>query len=337
MARWLDLWKLALTATSKDEGRTWTKPIRAPKFVNSNAKIWGQKTSDGKYATVYNPSEFRWPLGISTSADGLNYTNLLLVNGEISGMRYGGAYKSYGPQYTRGIIEGNGTPPDKNMWVTYSMNKEDIWVSSIPVPVKDKADGPINDVFNDLKDGEELNSWNTFSPVWAQVSIEKMKDGTKALSLKDADLFDYAKAEHLFPETKKVTIEFSVTPMQFASSNLQVEVQDAKGTPCTRLIFAADSAIYLKVGYRLKRIGKYKAGEECKIKLALNTEQRMLFPTVDGKEGGASLFFAPLESVQKLVFRTGDTRRFPDAETPTDQNYDVPKAGEKDIADSVFY
>jgi hypothetical protein len=107
------LWKNALTSISTDNGKTWpTNAARAPRFVNSNAKIWGQRTSDGKYATVYNPSEFRWPLAISVSKDGLDYTNLLLVNGEISTMRYGGAYKSYGPQYVRGIEEGNGVIPD---------------------------------------------------------------------------------------------------------------------------------------------------------------------------------------------------------------------------------
>jgi len=112
--RVVGLWKNALTGISKDEGKTWSPVVRAPHFVNSNAKIWGQHTSDGKYATVYNPSEFRWPLAISTSEDGLNYTNLSLVQGEISTARYGGNYKSYGPQYTRGIEEGNGNPPDGN-------------------------------------------------------------------------------------------------------------------------------------------------------------------------------------------------------------------------------
>lgn len=72
--RAVGLWKYALTSISKDEGKTWTyNPTRAPGFVNSNAKIWGQKTSDGKYATVYNPSEFRWPLAVSVSDDGLKY------------------------------------------------------------------------------------------------------------------------------------------------------------------------------------------------------------------------------------------------------------------------
>ena len=201
------LWKYALTSISKDEGKTWQYgPLRAPGFVNANAKIWGQKTSDNKYATVYNPSEFRWPLAVSTSDDGLNYKNLLLVNGEISSLRYGGAYKSYGPQYVRGIQEMDGTPPNGNMWVTYSMNKEDMWVSKIPVPVSDKITVNVNDIFNDKKAGEELNEWNIFSPLWCKVIIEKTKD-KKALALHDSDPFDYAKAERIFPTAKKITIE----------------------------------------------------------------------------------------------------------------------------------
>ena len=178
------LWKNALTAISNDNGKSWpANAARAPKFVNSNAKIWGQRTSDGKYATVYNPSEFRWPLALSVSDDGLNYKNLLLVNGEISPMRYGGAYKSYGPQYVRGIVEGNGTPPDGKMWVTYSMNKEDIWVSTIPVPITEKATAHANEEFNEMAEGKELALWNIYSPLWAPVKIEKAGAG-KSINIK---------------------------------------------------------------------------------------------------------------------------------------------------------
>jgi hypothetical protein len=42
------------------------------------------------------------------------------------------------------------------------------------------------------------------------------------------------------------------------------------------------------------------------------------------------LFFAPLASVERVVFRTGGVRRFPDADTPTDQMYDLPHGGEQD-------
>src|SRR5690606_13620507 len=121
-------------------------------------------------ATVYNPSEFRWPLAISVSDDGLHYKNLLLVNGEISAMRYGGAYKSYGPQYVRGIQEGDGLPPDGGLWVSYSMNKEDLWVAKIPVPVQESTD---EDAADDFGKAGTLNKWNLYSPLWASVSVSE--------------------------------------------------------------------------------------------------------------------------------------------------------------------
>jgi hypothetical protein len=58
--------------------------------------------------------------------------------------------------------------------------------------------------------------------------------------------------------------------------------------------------------------------------------------TVNGKTIGTRIFFAPVASIERVVFRTGEVRRFPDADTPTDQNYDVPKAGEKDQL-AAFY
>lgn len=331
------LWKYALTSISNDEGRTWQyNPTRAPGFVNANAKIWGQKTKDGKYATVYNPSEFRWPLAVSVSDDGLNYKNLLLVNGEITSLRYGGAYKSYGPQYVRGIQEGEGIPPNNNLWVTYSMNKEDIWLSDIPVPVKGKMDKHINDQFASMKEGEELKEWNIYSPLWAAVKIAKLPGGAKALSLSDSDPFDYAKAEHVIPETKKLTAEFSVVPMQQRSGLLDIEFVDAKGTPCIRLSFDSTGSVITKAGYRNKSLAKYTAGETFDIKVELNTETRFYNVTINGKNTGANLFFAPVQSIERIVFRTGSTRRFPDADTPTDQNYDLANADSRD-AEAVYF
>ena len=334
--RVVGLWKNALTSISNDEGKTWIyNPLRAPKFVNSNAKIWGQKTSDGKYATVYNPSEFRWPLAISVSDDGLNYKNLLLVNGEITSMRYGGAYKSYGPQYVRGITEGDGTPPDGNLWVTYSMNKEDIWIASIPVPVTDKVTQNVNEVFNDLPDGKELNQWNYNSGLWTPVAIEKF-NGAKALSLQDWDPFDFAKAERVVPSSQKITTEFTVIPQQNNSGCLDIEFTDAKGNAGVRLSFDSTGNLITKAGYRNRNLTKYNAGETCNIKVELNTSNRFYTVAVNGKALSPGLFFQPLASIDRVVFRTGHVRRFPDADTPTDQDYDLPNGGDQDKK-AVYY
>lgn len=325
------LWKNALTSISKDEGRTWQyNPLRAPKFVNSNAKIWGQKTSDNRYATVYNPSEFRWPLAISLSNDGLNYNKLLLVNGEITSMRYGGAYKSYGPQYVRGIIEGNGIPPDGKLWVTYSMNKEDIWVASIPVPVRDSVTEHANEVFSQLPEGTELDLWNYNSGLWTPVTIEKAASGQKALTLKDWDPFDYARAERVIPSSKRIVTEFTIVPQQADHGWLDIEFTDARGTPGVRLSFDSAGALITKAGYRNRNLMKYAAGETYNIRVELNTDTRFYTVSVNGKTLSPGLFFAPLASIDRVVFRTGHVRRFPDADTPTDQMYDLPGGGEQD-------
>ncbi|MBN8781970.1 MAG: six-hairpin glycosidase [Sphingobacteriales bacterium SCN 48-20] len=324
--RVVGFWKYALTSISADGGRTWQyNPVRAPGFVNANAKIWGQRTADGRYATVYNPSEFRWPLAVSVSNDGLRYHNLLLVNGEITSMRYGGEYKSYGPQYVRGIMEMNGILPDSAMWVTYSMNKEDIWVSRIPVPVVDKETGNVNDVFTNLPAGKELDRWNLYSPLWCRAEISR-QGNEKILSLHDSDPFDYAKAERMFPVSGTVIAEFAITPKQADNGHLDIEITDEKGTACLRLSLDSTGTVYTKAGYRNRSIGTYKAGEKLTVKIELNAATRFYTVTLNNGKPVNNICFAPIAKAQRIVFRTGGVRRFPDADTPTDQDYDLPGA-----------
>jgi len=326
--RVVGLWKNALTAISADNGKSWPEnATRAPGFVNSNAKIWGQKTADGNYATVYNPSEYRWPLAISTSKNGLDYTDLLLVNGEISPMRYGGNYKSYGPQYVRGIMEGNGTPPDGKLWVTYSMNKEDVWVSAIPLPVNEKATSQVDEDFNKLPVGKELSLWNIYSPLWASVKIETVNN-ERVLVMKDKDPFDYAKAERIFPSGTKVATSFTIIPSQDNHGQMDIELVDSKGMAGIRLTFDSSGTLSAKAGARYKNFMKYKTGESYHISIKFNATNRFYTVTVNGKDVLTSLAFQPIAEVSRIVFRTGEVRRFPNVDTPADQTYDLPKAGE---------
>ncbi len=330
--RVVGLWKNALTAISIDNGKSWPESaFRAPGFVNSNAKIWGQKTSDGNYATVYNPSEYRWPLAISTSKNGLDYTDLSLVNGEISPMRYGGNYKSYGPQYVRGIEEGNGKPADGKLWVTYSMNKEDIWVSGIPAPLSTTVKTHVNDDFSKMPAEQALAFWNIYSPLWAPVKVENGN-----LVLKDKDPFDYAKAERVFPASAKLSTSFSVTPKQDNFGLLEIELQDEKGMATVRLTFDTAGVLSAKAGARYKNFLKYKAGETYDIKLKLSTANRFYTITVNGKDVLTSLAFQPVANVSRIVFRTGDVRRFPDVDTSADQTYDLKNAGEAEKKEAVY-
>ncbi|MEN2398996.1 six-hairpin glycosidase [Flavobacterium sp. MC2016-06] len=332
------LWKFALTSISKDEGKTWEyNPTRAPGFVNSNAKIWGQKTSDNKYATLYNPSEYRWPLAISTSNDGLNYNDLLLVHGEVSPMRYGGNYKSAGPQYVRGISEGDGIPPDGKLWVGYSMNKEDIWVASIPVPVTSVVTENVNDVFNNLPNGEELKLWNTYDLSWASTKIEKKADGKKWLTLRDQDFFDYSRAERVIPFAEKMEAVFTVMPEQNNHGLLQIEFQNKQGLPAVRLVFDSDGLLKTKTGARFNTIAKYEANKVYKITVKLNAKKRSYTIKVNDEKESTKIFYAPVDGFERIMFRTGEQRHSPDADTEPDIDdfVDLPDTG-KLIPEAVF-
>lgn len=334
----IGLWKHALTSMSKDNGKTWEyNALRAPGFVNSNAKIWGQKMSDNRYATVYNPSEYRWPLAISTSDDGLNYTDLLLVHGEISPMRYGGNYKSAGPQYVRGILEGNGTPPDGKLWVSYSVNKEDIWTASIPVPVTSEVKADANDVFNNLPDGDELKMWNTYDLAWASAKIEKKADGKKYLTLRDHDAFDYARVERVLPFAQKMEATFTVVPEQNDKGLLQAEFLNKQGLPAIRIIFDADGQIKVKHGARLGGMGSYEAGKEYTINVKLDVSSRSYYIKVNDSKETYKIFYAPVDGISRIMFRTGEQRYTPNPDTAPDtpEYVDLPNTG-VEIPEAVF-
>lgn len=335
--RVVGFWKNGLTTISNDNGKTWPDAAsRAPGVVNGSAKMWGQRTSDGRFATVYNPSEFRWPLAISTSDDGLNYYNLWLLHGEISPMRYGGNEKSYGPQYVRGIMEGDGTPPGKDMWVSYSVNKEDIWIAKVAVPVKNEVKGTVNDDFNKMKAGEELNEWNIYSPLWAPVRIEK-KNGEKVLMLKDEDRHEYAKAERVIEANQTGTIEFSLMAAQNNYGMMDIECQNAKGDVAIRMTLDSAGRLQVKAGAKYKNVMGYDANQLYNVKLVYNTFTRLYTIEVNGKQVLRALTFAPVDKIQRVVFRTGSRRYFPTPDTPAEQTYDLPNAGTPETKAAIFY
>ena len=298
---------------------------RARGFVNSNAKIWGQRLSDGSYATIYNPSEYRWPLGISLSKDGLEYTTLNLVFGEVPPMRYGGNYKSYGPQYTRGILEGNGTPKDNDLWVTFSVNKEDIWVSHIPVPVQTVAHAHANDHFAEVQSLADLKAWNIYSPVMAPVSVA---DGW--LTLADSDPFDYARVERKIPATRELKVAFDLKAGQNRHGLLQIEFLDEQGTACSRIEMTDQGEIRCKGGARYGGLGKYEPNKVYHIEAILSVSRRLIEVYIDGKKAGQRMFFAPVQSIERVMFRTGGQRFFPTIDTPADWDGTLDHAGDTD-------
>lgn len=328
--RIVSLWKHALTSISEDGGNTWAEPIaRAKGFVNSNAKIWGQRLSDGSFATVYNPSEFRWPLAISLSKDGLEYTTLNLIYGEVPPMRYAGQYKSFGPQYVRGIQEGNGVPEDGDLWITYSVNKEDMWVSRIPVPVQQEATAHADEDFSQFKQLSELTMWNLYSGVWAPVSLEE-KGGRTWLTLKDKDPFFDAKVERKIPHTRELTVEFDLMAEQADCGHLEIEFVDDEGTACARIDLTDQGEMRSKGGARYGRVVNYEPGKVYHVKVDITLENRNSTVYIDGKKTTTRMLFAPVESIERVVFRTGARRHHPTVDTWADQFDDLPRCNEAD-------
>lgn len=325
--RKVGLWKHALTSMSYDGGNTWKEPVkRAHGFVNSNAKIWGQRLSDGTYATVYNPAEYRWPLAISLSNDGLEYTTLNLVNGEVTPERHYGLYKSFGPQYTRGILEGNGTPPDNDLWVTYSNNKEDMWVSRIPVPVLTAATTHANTDFSQYQTLADMTDWNIYSPLWAPVALNG-----QWLTLSDKDPYDYAKVERVIPATQELKVAFDVKPMQNDHGQLNVEFLDDKGNMCARIVLDATANMKVKGGARYGGMVKnYEPGKVYHVEAMLSVDGHTGTYFVNGKKAASRMFDTPVEHITRIVFRTGDLFDYPNIETPADQTEDMPRADEED-------
>ena len=331
--RKVGLWKHAVTSLSADGGNTWRLVNidgklgcdRAPGFVNSNAKIWGQRLSDGTYATVYNPSEYRWPLAVSLSKDGLDYTTLSLVNGEVTPLRHGGQYKSYGPQYVRGVQEGNGMPKDSNLWVAYSNNKEDMWVSRIAVPVRQHATTHAQpfDIRTKLTD---LTDWNIYMPRLCPLLL---RDGW--LTLYDSDPYDYAKAERVIPNTKELEVEFDLIVGQNGYGELDIEFVDDAGTVCSRIVVDSTGVIRVKGGARYGTIlRRYEAGNTYHVKAVLSTSLHRAVYYLNGKKACVRQFDTPVESISRIVFRTGMLFDKPDINTPADQDYDMPRADEHD-------
>ena len=221
--------KMGWTTTSGDDGKTWSQPTVPPTLVTGKAKVWSQQTPDGRFALVYNPStRYRYPLIVVTSDDGVRFSDMRIVQGELPIQRYAGLHRSIGPQYVRGISrwsDDGSRSGERAMWLVYSMNKEDIWVSRVPVPIvadPTATDAPI---------------WNSYSPLWAPVTVEGDE-----VRLEDRDPHDYAAATTIFPETRNAVITFDVLARQIGATLHVSAYEKFSGAPAATLQIAPPAA-----------------------------------------------------------------------------------------------
>jgi hypothetical protein len=330
--------------TSQDNGDTWSGPVRCTSLTYSSAKIWAQRLNNKQYALVYNPTNSlaRHPLCITTSDDGIRYDQLLNVHDEVPPKRFWGKGKRPGPQYVRGIIEGNGDPPGDDLWVVYSVNKEDIWISSIPVPVKGKVNAPVTDDFNSMELGGTVTNWNIYSPLWCPVGISESPDSTEnVLMLKDRDPYDYAKAVRVFQQSDLLTIRFQL----YVEANpeiFEMEVVSAKGSRCVQMQIDGNGS--LLVNNSVDPVSQVSEIPSCKwiqIEISINAPEERYHVRIDAKTTVENFQFAAAEKPERIIFRTGPYRLQDDVQEYKSGNefspgWDEPGADEP-VPESVIY
>lgn len=301
------LWKWSYAALSADEGQTWSTPVRVPSLIMAGGKQWGQRTSDGRYAICYNPIEtqpYRYPLITITSDDGIRFDSMCVVHGEVPPRRFFGENKDFGPCYVRGITEGEQQPKDQNMWLTYSVNKEDIWVARVPLPVRTTWNGPVNDRFDQILPHDVIPNWNLYRPKWANVYA----DG-HSLCLTDSDRYDYARAIRVFEQGKRVNIRLRLKVVTENGEPFEIDVTDRHGE---RML-----SLSLKDGVicsQQQTLAAYHPNEWMDINLTLDTDKRTF--SCFGRTLPA---LHAVNSVERISFRTGSWRNLPDRQTPNQE------------------
>jgi hypothetical protein len=109
---------------SRDQGKTWTAPVRTD-YPDATSKNFSGRLSNGWYFLINNPNQKRRdPLAISFSRDGWTFSRPMALRKDAPALRFAGKHKGSGSfQYPHAIEHGG------SLWVIYSTNKEDIQIS----------------------------------------------------------------------------------------------------------------------------------------------------------------------------------------------------------------
>jgi len=324
--RVVGLWKKGYAALSSNEGHSWTRPVYCSTLPSVSSKHWGQKTDDGRFALLYNPENRRFPLLLVTGDDGVLFDNMLVVHGELPVRRFDGEAKQLGPQYVRGIIEGNGDPPGDDIWATYSMNKEDIWVSRVPLPVRYSVEESVNDNFDDMTTGGVVTDWNIYCSKMAPVEV--VGSSGKYLQFTDTSRYDYARASRVFPETsEEVTIGFKIRAHQIDTEEFGIDVVDRQGKRPVRIVFNKSGKIVANNDIYNVEACSYQADTWYDLTINVDVTKQQYSLRI-GKVLTTGLFAESVKSVERIIFRTGEYRLSePRALTP-DNWGDFPNADE---------
>lgn len=324
------LWKFAKAAISPDGGRSWSPMVELPSFTMGGAKVWGQRTPDGRYALAYNPHHrLRYPLALALSQDGIVYDQMVSVWDDAPPQRYSGFCKDLGPQYTRGIEQTDNPLPGGSLWLTYSVNKEDIWVSQVPVPVRWQVEGPVHDLFEQFQPGTIVPGWNIRSGKWTPVTlVDLSEEHCRCLELRDRDPYDEACAMRIFAESQKAHLRLVLTPCQDEWGWLEITILDGRGVQALRLVLN-DHAWLLASNDSLDTlVGRYEAGQRLSLDLVVDTLAGVYHLKI-GEDSPTQVFALPgtVKSIERLRFRTGPYRPFTPNAPQFSSSPDLPHGG----------
>ena len=336
------LWKWSKVALSGDEGRSWGPMLDMPTLVMAGAKVWGQRMTDGRYALVYNPTRdngYRWPLAIATGADGQTFDRMACVHGRVSPRKYSGFCKDWGPQYVRGIEEGNGTPPDGAVWLTYSMNKEDLWVTRVPVPVRTEASGPVQDDFEAPRPEEALRDWNLYTGPWASAGVETENgaDGNRCLVLRDRDPYEDAEAIRIFETADVIRIRFRIKAGQMQDGMLEMRVLNACGDTAALLGVDHHGLLHVNKGADRRVCSRLVSSHWMMVEWRIDCRKGTHHLTLDDAVLADNLpLMTDMADVERISFRTGFDLGQPSLESTNHMFLpDLPHAG-LTVTEAVF-
>jgi hypothetical protein len=309
------LWKNQYSALSDDDGKTWTPITRSTTLWTSGAKTWGQRTPDGRYVIVHNQSATRrnrFPMAALVGDDGHTFDRLYNLSGEVPPRRYKGLWKNPGRQYFRGIYPGNGTPPGNFLWMTYSVNKEDIWISRTQIPITGETASEISEDFQDVEKPEDLVSWNIYQPLWASFRmVDDPETGNRYLQITDEEPYDYATLTGFFPKSAQKSIEFDFQAERVPVGHIvEMEVQDQAGNRALKLAFDRQWIAYDIETVRSEPID-IMPGEWYTVRLEIDCEKNQYSIFINNELKRESIPLnerMPTGAVERIMVRTGPYR-----------------------------
>lgn len=195
------------------------------------------------------------------------------------------------------------------MWLAYSVNKEDMWISKIPVPITGIETNGICEDFSALTPGGEITGWTVYSPLWAPVAVEN-ESGKNILTLSDTDPYDRAKAERTIPEAQagSFSVRVRIDAIGEGNTPMRIELQDRKGAVPAAVTFGADRQLRIRGGGVYASLCSFEFGQWYDLTVAYDCVLNRFTVAVsaDGKELARKEmpFAESVSTVERVLFTT---------------------------------